>query len=932
MSTSMMTTSSLYGDLISSLTMCVVFPAYVRQVVSMDQDDSKRTAAIIISCNSCNILILYTLATFRDSLLCSRLAFGFCVLGTALINLVEWPNAGECIITPMLVGSIFIGVLGNISLSFNEKNVRLLMLFLVGSYVSIMSPHSTYTEDALPILGGAILLAMMFLASISKIYQIGGILLRRMDLVAVHGARLVLAVIFFYHASKVLFFSIASQSSKSAYEQVIDLLKGAIIAVVGVAATGSFTNEINHKEQLEVLVKKRTKQIQEQADKLHMVNMALQASETAVAITDSDQQVVWLNVTFEQLCFSCQKKEKEKGEEVALIGQPLDCVLALDSNDDNSNDGNVNKTNTRRKINDAFDLFMTKEEEINLGGSIFNLDVVPFPDNDSHIDNKNATKKENHLTYNCNDNVVSSTASCNNRKSSRPSFTKTDTDKNSRRYLVAFKDITTKRAKERAEEAAQQEATMAKAMQDSMVTLTHELRTPLQGIMGIASMLLQEEQDDNSTSNDNNLCESMKLIMASSSLQLNLINNLLDIKKASAHMMDEFHLSSIAAVRAIKDAIDFCRPMASISSVSIAVDYEDSKHAIVKSNALRLQQVLINLISNSIKYTSEGSKIRITIRPNTVGGVERMMDAALASTREKSPSSNADYSESEKNNSNLQRSIPAAPSRNDNDPVFVFCVSDSGPGIALDQSDRLFQRFSRLDSQPSRTLGNSSIGQPSGTGLGLHLCQIFVRRMNGHIWATNNNDGTGKGSTFSFDLPLVSNNNAEQYQQLFLQSGSRGKTSSIAQLQNSFPNDNNGIMCRSYRVLVVDDTLINRKVFERMLKNINAISFVTTVDSGHNAMAELKLNQYDIVITDIQMPGMSGTELSRAIFEKRIKCSPPPVVVGLTADTSPDVIVCCKASGMSDVIYKPITVAEMIDYFKTTIGTLRPGVWYTDWK
>jgi len=116
-----------------------------------------------------------------------------------------------------------------------------------------------------------------------------------------------------------------------------------------------------------------------------------------------------------------------------------------------------------------------------------------------------------------------------------------------------------------------------------------------------------------------------------------------------------------------------------------------------------------------------------------------------------------------------------------------------------------------------------------------------------------------------------------------------------------------------------------------MLKKIGVRTVLIT-DSGANALAELSKNPYDLVITDLQMPGMTGTELSEAItaasalgsYEKR------PVVVGLTADTSNQVAGNCAASGMADVLFKPIAVAEMAEYFKTTVGKLRAGVWYTD--
>mmetsp|Transcript_22347 Transcript_22347/g.33784 ORF Transcript_22347/g.33784 Transcript_22347/m.33784 type:complete len:186 (-) Transcript_22347:168-725(-) len=128
------------------------------------------------------------------------------------------------------------------------------------------------------------------------------------------------------------------------------------------------------------------------------------------------------------------------------------------------------------------------------------------------------------------------------------------------------------------------------------------------------------------------------------------------------------------------------------------------------------------------------------------------------------------------------------------------------------------------------------------------------------------------------------------------------------------------------RVLLVDDTLINRKVLERMLKKIG-VSTVVTVDSGKKALEELSSNEYDLVITDLQMPGMSGTELCVAIHKST---NAPPIVVGLTADTSFDIAERCAAAGMADVLYKPITISEMKEYFEITVPRLKQGAWYAD--
>ena len=367
--------------------------------------------------------------------------------------------------------------------------------------------------------------------------------------------------------------------------------------------------------------------------------------------------------------------------------------------------------------------------------------------------------------------------------------------------------------------------------------------------------------------------------------------------------MENFPLSSISASGPINDAVGFCLPLASISNVKIETDQGTAQNAIIKSNPLRLQQILINLISNAIKHTKRGSDILIKIRTENLGDVRKIINGAAIAT-------------SQNNNQS---------GYNDESPMLVFSVSDCGPGIAPDQAGRLFRRNSQLDTIPARNLG-SNIVQPPGTGLGLHLCQLFVERMNGQIWATNNEK---EGASFSFYLPLASDaydiiNNPIIPQNRRRMSGTYSISISDQRKLTKEKIDHEGAAF-DRRVLMVDDVLINRKVFDRMLKKIG-IKNAVIVESGEKALEELSRNRYDLVITDLQMPGMTGTELSTKILDDE---SAPPIVVGLTADTSADVVERCSESGMSDVLYKPITVSEMKDYFETTVPNLRPGIWYS---
>lgn len=253
--------------------------------------------------------------------------------------------------------------------------------------------------------------------------------------------------------------------------------------------------------------------------------------------------------------------------------------------------------------------------------------------------------------------------------------------------------------------------------------------------------------------------------------------------------------------------------------------------------------------------------------------------------------------------------------------MLVFSVSDSGPGIALTQASRLFHRYAQLDTKPQNLLGNNG-AQTSGTGLGLNLCNVFVERMNGRIWATNNGRNSD-GATFSFYLPLAT---IEQHQNYAAIAGLLNPTTASSRPARSsvVAKQENAVSLFDMRVLLVDDTLINRKVFHRMLKEIGVTNSLT-VESGEKALEELSSNAYDLVITDLQMPGMSGTDLSRAINNRSIS---PPVVVALTANNGIGVVEKCAASGMADVLYKPMTLSELRCYFETTVPKLQAGVWY----
>lgn len=286
--------------------------------------------------------------------------------------------------------------------------------------VALYSPL-VRVEDALPLLLGATAVHILF-----HYYAMSQVRSER-QLVSAHGASIVLAGTFAYHVSNEIMniYSTPGYATTGGYS----ILKAGFFASVGLAAAGDFRREIDVKESLELLVQERTREIVKQAERLRMVGLALGASETAIAITDLEQQIVWSNAALEILTDL---------KATQLQTQSLFEALHLTHED-------------VKKFSGCFDEKATLQAEVIVNGKSICAEVSPFP----FVEGKECKGQ----------NV---------------------------RFLVALKDITEQRARARAEKAAVRESMLAQAMSESVEMLSHELRTPLQGIIGMTSMLLDD--------------------------------------------------------------------------------------------------------------------------------------------------------------------------------------------------------------------------------------------------------------------------------------------------------------------------------------------------------------------------------------------------------------------------------------------------------
>lgn len=222
-------------------------------------------------------------------------------------------------------------------------------------------------------------------------------------------------------------------------------------------------------------------------------------------------------------------------------------------------------------------------------------------------------------------------------------------------------------------------------------------------------------------------------------------------------------------------------------------------------------------------------------------------------------------------------------------------VSDTGCGIAEDKFERLFQAFSQVDSSTTRQFG--------GTGLGLIISKRLIERMEGQIWVESE---VGEGSQFHFTLRLLRTDHRER---------TRSPFASQATTDDSLGAD----FAESYplRLLLCEDDKDNRWVIRELLEMLGYRPNI--VESGEDALDQLKHRAYDAVLMDVRLPGLSGLELTRKIRSGEVMVeNRQQYIIAVTAYAMNEDREKCLEAGMDDYIRKPVEIIELKDALKRT--------------
>ncbi|MCG8456548.1 MAG: response regulator, partial [Holophagales bacterium] len=364
---------------------------------------------------------------------------------------------------------------------------------------------------------------------------------------------------------------------------------------------------------------------------------------------------------------------------------------------------------------------------------------------------------------------------------------------------------------------------------------------------------------------------------------LGIVNDILDFSKIEAGKMSLDH-GVFGPSELLGRLCDLMRPRAEARGLVLESSLDSDLPPWLVGSPLRLRQVLLNLLSNALKFTEQG---RVEI--SAAGAAELPADSIEAGG-----GSDGDAGEKEGGARGVGGARGAgagseAGEREDRDRPRLrvrFAVRDTGIGLAEDQQAELFEPFTQGDASTARRF--------EGSGLGLAICKRLTELMGGELCYESH---VGQGTHFWFELDL---DRAE------------GPPDARSKISDTWPVPiQRSDTTPTPRILVAEDNLINRMV---VLEQLAALGLETeAVSDGEQVLDALGRQRFDLVLMDCQMPGLDGYEATRRIRhrEAEIGATDRLPIVAITAHAMKGDREKCLEAGMDDYLPKPFTAERL---------------------
>jgi len=393
-------------------------------------------------------------------------------------------------------------------------------------------------------------------------------------------------------------------------------------------------------------------------------------------------------------------------------------------------------------------------------------------------------------------------------------------------------------AKRTAEEAS-------KAKSNFLANMSHEIRTPLNGVIGFTGLVLKTDLSETQR-------QYLSIAYQSANSLLDVINDVLDFSKIEAGKMEldieicDLHEICLQA----KDIISF---QIQTKNLEFMLNSSEGVPRMIWTDAIRLKQILINLLGNAVKFTSEGE---IELRVDLIGQIGE-------------------------------------------ESMIRFSVRDTGLGIQPDKQESIFHAFAQEDPSVTKKYG--------GTGLGLSIANKLLSMMDSRLQLYST---PGEGSLFFFELMLRTTEeklDEDSHLATKLSGAEHGFGDDV---------DTNWeeVMQQPFDLLVADDNPFNLLLARTIIKRLMPNSQITEVSDGGEAVSHFRNQATDLILMDIHMPELNGYQATNQI--RQMERGTDVSIIALTASNEKDERDRCIQAGMDDLVVKPIVEDLLLSVLK----------------